>query len=201
MIGSEATGEEAAIFIWKRDTGEQLCRIPGSGLFGHTNIIGQVDGSLTEPYMFISCSDDETLKIWGVKDKIKIEVVHQSLQNSSKDGVIKIDVKAEEKLERENANRAAGEGTDESEGNASRRYSSVDDGSDGELLSSSDDDTEQDEDNEEEDEDDDGPSEDDSSQRDTSESEDEDSRMSSAGRGYSQGSMDSGEEEGHQARR
>ena len=74
MIGSEATGEEAAIFIWKRDTGEQLCRIAGSGLFGHTNIIGQVDGNQAEPYMFVSCSDDETVKIWGVKDKIKLEI-------------------------------------------------------------------------------------------------------------------------------
>jgi len=165
MIGSEATGEEASIFIWKRDTGEQLCRIPGSGLFGHTNIIGQVDGSLTEPYMFISCSDDETVKIWGVKDKIKIDVVHQSLSNSSKDGVIKIDVKAEEKLEKENQrSSAAGANQDESDGNASRRYSSIDEQSDGELLSSSDDDTEQDEENEEEDEDDDNDDED-SSQR------------------------------------
>lgn len=196
MIGSEATGEEASIFIWKRDTGEQLCRIPGSGLFGHTNIIGQVDGSLTEPYMFISCSDDETVKIWGVKDKIKIDVVHQSLSNSSKDGVIKIDVKAEEKLEKENQrSSAAGANQDESEGNASRRYSSIDEQSDGELLSSSDDDTEQDEENEEEDEDDDNDDED-SSQRETSESEDEDSRMSSGWRAYSQGSLDSGDGEG-----
>lgn len=191
VIGSEATGEEASIFIWKRDTGEQLCRIPGSGLFGHTNIIGQVDGSLTEPYMFISCSDDETVKIWGVKDKIKIDVAHQSLTNSSKDGVIKIDVKAEEKMDKENP-RAIGQ--DESDGNASRRYSSIDEQSDGELLSSSDDDTEQDEDNEEE-EDDDNEG-DESSQRDSSDSEDEDSRMSSGWRAYSQGSMDSGEEEG-----
>ena len=29
--------------------------------------------------MFISCSDDETVKIWGVKDRIKIEVNSQSL--------------------------------------------------------------------------------------------------------------------------
>ena len=29
--------------------------------------------------MFISCSDDETVKIWDVKDRIKIEVNSQSL--------------------------------------------------------------------------------------------------------------------------
>lgn len=75
MIGSEATGEEAAIFIWKRDTGELLCRIAGSGRVGHTNIIGQVDGNQAEPYMFVSCSDDETVKIWGVNDKIRIDPI------------------------------------------------------------------------------------------------------------------------------
>ena len=48
--------------------------------------------------MFISCSDDETVKIWGVKDKIKIDVVHQSLANNHKDGVKRVDVKNEEKL-------------------------------------------------------------------------------------------------------
>ena len=110
--------------------------------------------------------------------------------------MIKVDVKAEEKMEKENQRaQAAGANADESDGNASRRYSSIGEQSDGELLSSSDDDTEQDEDNEEEDEDDDNDD-DDSSQRDTSESEDEDSRMSSGWRAYSQGSMDSGEEEG-----
>ena len=39
ICGSEATGEDAAIYIWKRDSGELLTRIPGSGLVGHTNII------------------------------------------------------------------------------------------------------------------------------------------------------------------
>jgi WD40 repeat protein len=97
ICGSEATGEEAAIYIWKRDSGELLSRIPGSGLVGHTNIISQVDGNQQEPYMFISCSDDETVKIWGVKDRIKIEVNSQSLQNNSKDGVKKIDVRNEKR--------------------------------------------------------------------------------------------------------
>lgn len=195
MIGSEATGEEAAIFIWKRDTGEQLCRIAGSGLFGHTNIIGQVDGNQAEPYMFVSCSDDETVKIWGVKDKIKLEIAQQSLTGGSRDGVIKVDVKAEEQSHHRDSQGNDGE-PDESEGNASRRYSSIDEQSDGELLSSSDDDTSPDEgDNDEEDEEDDNDEED-SSPRDTSESEDEDSRMSSGWRAYSQGSLDSQEEEG-----
>ena len=79
ICGSEATGEEACIYIWKRDSGELLYKIPGSGFNnsyrGHSNIINQVDGSLSNPYVFVSCSDDETIKFWGVKDKIRIEEI------------------------------------------------------------------------------------------------------------------------------
>lgn len=92
ICGSEATGEQAYIYVWKRDSGELLYKIPGSGFNnnhrGHSNIINQVDGSFSNPYIFVSCSDDETIKIWGVKDKIKIEEVTSS-------DVKKIDVKNE----------------------------------------------------------------------------------------------------------
>ena len=40
--------------------------------------------------MFASCSDDETVKIWGVSDKIKIEIIN------STNVVKKFDVKNEE---------------------------------------------------------------------------------------------------------
>ena len=43
ICGSEATGEEACIYIWKRDSGELLYKITGSGFNnsyrGHSNII------------------------------------------------------------------------------------------------------------------------------------------------------------------
>jgi hypothetical protein len=39
--------------------------------------------------MFASCSDDETVKIWGVSEKIKIEV-------SNSPNFVKYDVKNEE---------------------------------------------------------------------------------------------------------
>ena len=54
-----------------------------------------MDGSRGEPYLFISCSDDETIKLWGVKDRIKIDVVFSSVSGGSKDGVKKINVKNE----------------------------------------------------------------------------------------------------------
>ena len=90
VCGSESTGEDASIFIWKRDTGELLFKIPGSGFNssfkGHSNIINQVDGCPTNPYFFVSCSDDETVKIWGVKDKIKFEIMgEQNSISSQKD--------------------------------------------------------------------------------------------------------------------
>lgn len=96
MCGSESTGEEASINIWKRDTGQLLYKIPGSGIqgnghSGHSNMINQVHSTTSMPYLFLSCSDDETVKIWGVNDKIKIEMVPIGQQNYKK-----IDVKNEE---------------------------------------------------------------------------------------------------------
>ena len=98
ICGSESTGEDAAINIWKRQTGELLTKIPGSGfnssIMGHSNVINQVDGSPTNPYLFISCSDDETIKIWGVKDKIRVEVPYNTQKESKKDKnkVVRINV-------------------------------------------------------------------------------------------------------------
>lgn len=101
ICGSEATGEEACIFIWKRDTGELLFKIGGSGFNssfkGHSNIINQVDGSPTNPYLFVSCSDDETVKLWGVKERVKFDIIGESNSLSSHQDQIfkKIDVKNE----------------------------------------------------------------------------------------------------------
>ena len=52
-------------------------------------MINAVDASPNQPYMFASCSDDETVKIWGVQDKIKIEVLNSTNYK-------KFDVKNEE---------------------------------------------------------------------------------------------------------
>lgn len=53
-----------------------------------------MDGSPTNPYLFISCSDDETIKLWGVKDKIRIEVVNfnDKSKDKDKDKLVTIDV-------------------------------------------------------------------------------------------------------------
>ena len=101
ICGSEATGEDASIFVWKRDTGDLLYKIPGSGFNssykGHSNIINQVDGSPNNPYLFVSCSDDETVKLWGVEDKIKFNVIGESNSLGTQQDQIfkKVDVKNE----------------------------------------------------------------------------------------------------------
>ena len=51
-----------------------------------------MDGSPTNPYLFISCSDDETIKLWGVKDKIRIEVINFNDKSKDKDKLVTIDV-------------------------------------------------------------------------------------------------------------
>lgn len=97
LWGREATGEDACINIFKRSTGELLYKIPGSGVEGHihqghSNMINMIDSCENLPYLFISCSDDETVKIWGVGSKVKIEVLNQT-GKSYKDNVVRCDVK------------------------------------------------------------------------------------------------------------
>ena len=101
VCGSEGTGEEAAIYIWRRESGELLNRIPGAGPFGHSNIVNQVDGSSQEPYLFISCSDDETVKLWGVKDRLKLDI------SINRKDVKKINVKDEARRSDEEAKDSA----------------------------------------------------------------------------------------------
>lgn len=43
----------------------------------------------------MSCSDDETVKIWAVKDKVRVDVDQNSISDSHKNDVIRIDVKNE----------------------------------------------------------------------------------------------------------
>lgn len=78
-----------------------LNRIGGAGPFGHSNIVNQVDGSNQESYVFISCSDDETVKLWGVKDRLKLDI------SINKKDVKKINVKDEARRADEEAKDSA----------------------------------------------------------------------------------------------
>lgn len=66
-----------------------------------------MDGSSQEPYLFISCSDDETVKLWGVKDRLKLEI------SINRKDVKKVNVKDEARRSEEEAK----ESGDDSDGN------------------------------------------------------------------------------------
>mmetsp|Transcript_16453 Transcript_16453/g.27924 ORF Transcript_16453/g.27924 Transcript_16453/m.27924 type:complete len:170 (-) Transcript_16453:466-975(-) len=102
ICGSEANGDDAGIYIWKRETGKLLAKIKGScsnsSYLGHRNMINQVDGSLSNPHLFISCSDDHNVKVWGVKDLVSVSINKSSLKANSKlSGVKMLNVKDEDK--------------------------------------------------------------------------------------------------------
>ena len=63
-------------------------------------MINQVNSVPELPYMFISCSDDETIKVWGVQSKVRVEIM-APINIRKKDGVKKFDIKNEDKKEEE----------------------------------------------------------------------------------------------------
>jgi len=75
-----------------------LVKIPGNGsnnnYQGHSNIINYVDACPTNPHIFISCSDDETVKIWGVKELIDIDTSSLLPQKSRRNSVQQVFVDA-----------------------------------------------------------------------------------------------------------
>lgn len=58
-------------------------------------MVNQVDSTPNLPYIIMSCSDDETVKLWGVNSKVKIDIAQPSLNYNCR----KFDVRNEEKDE------------------------------------------------------------------------------------------------------
>lgn len=63
--------EDDLIYIWNRSTGELL-----DTLKGHTDTVNCIAWSQHFPNFFISCSDDQTIKVWGVNstDQVKVTI-------------------------------------------------------------------------------------------------------------------------------
>lgn len=61
--------EDDMIYIWNRNTGDLL-----DVLKGHTDTVNNVAFSPMISNFFFSCSDDQTIKVWGTSDKLKVKV-------------------------------------------------------------------------------------------------------------------------------
>lgn len=53
--------EDSLVYIWHRFNGELLDR-----LVGHSGVVNGVSWSPSNPHLFASCSDDHTVRLWGV---------------------------------------------------------------------------------------------------------------------------------------
>jgi WD40 repeat protein len=64
--------EDSCIYVWNRDKGDLLAKIEG-----HTLMVSAVHWSPSDPYVFASASDDQSVKLWGPQDMELAEIVHE----------------------------------------------------------------------------------------------------------------------------
>ena len=61
--------EDAALYLWNREKGDLVARIEG-----HTQVINAVHWCPSDPYLFASASDDQTIRLWGLEEMPGAEV-------------------------------------------------------------------------------------------------------------------------------
>jgi len=56
--------EDSTVSIWNREKGEIIAKVSGS----HTQVVNAVSWCPTDPYLFATCSDDQTVRLWGTEN-------------------------------------------------------------------------------------------------------------------------------------
>lgn len=72
--------EDDMIYIWNRATGELLDRLKG-----HNATVNNIAWNKQIPNFFFSCSDDQTIIVWGVDESYEVKVHIDSKFKASKD--------------------------------------------------------------------------------------------------------------------
>jgi WD40 repeat protein len=63
--------EDATVSLWHREKGEIITKITG----GHTQTINSVSWCPTDPQLFVTASDDHTLRLWGTETMPSCEII------------------------------------------------------------------------------------------------------------------------------
>ena len=71
--------EDTSISLWNRDKGDIITKIQSA----HSSVINAVAWSPVDPYIFLSCSDDQTIRLWGTESMSTCEV-HQDTKDIRK---------------------------------------------------------------------------------------------------------------------
>jgi len=69
--------EDDKIYLWNRLNGDLLEKLEG-----HTDTVNGLAWSDLIPNYFFSCSDDQTIKIWGISEGYTANVYYDSKQKS-----------------------------------------------------------------------------------------------------------------------
>lgn len=71
--------EDDKIYIWNRNNGDLIDKLEG-----HTDTVNGISWSPIIPNFFVSCSDDQTIKVWGISEGYSAEL-HLDGKYKSKD--------------------------------------------------------------------------------------------------------------------
>jgi WD40 repeat protein len=66
--------EDSSISIWNRNKGELVAHLKN----GHAQSVGCVAWCPSEPFVFASASDDQTVRLWGIESCLPCEISQEA---------------------------------------------------------------------------------------------------------------------------